>query len=72
MLHKTTTGSPVSNLDSSDTPPDNTSDRQSVSILTQVTFKTTQLHHKKHRPVSSEHMLTNSIHILKEKKTLWT
>ena len=46
-LLKTTTGSHVSNLDSRDTPHDDTSGNQ-PPLQTQVMFINTQLHHKKH------------------------
>ena len=49
MLLKTTTGNPASNLDSSDTPHDNTSDRQSAPSLNTIDIhKHTTTSLKKH------------------------
>ena len=70
MLLKTTTGSPTSNLDLSDTAHDNTSYRQSAPTLnTSDVHKHTTISLKNtYRSDLSEHMLTHSITNLDRKQ----
>ena len=71
MLLKTTTGSPTNNLDSCNTPHDNTSDRHSVPTLntSDIHKHTTILPINTYRPDSSEHMLTHPITNFERNKT---
>ena len=61
ILLKTTTGNPASNLDSSGTPHDKTSDRESASTLNtnNIHKQTTTSPKNTYRPDSSEHILTD-------------
>ena len=63
MLFETATGSPASNIDSSDTPYDNNSDRQSAATLkaNDIHKQTTTSPLNNYRPNSSKHMLTHSV-----------
>ena len=63
MLLKTTTGSPASNLDSSETPYINTSGRQSAPTpnTSDIHRHTTISPKNNYRPDSSEHILTNLV-----------
>ena len=73
LLLKTTTGNPASNLDSSNTPHDNTSDRQSTPTLntssSDIHKHITTSPKDTYKPDWFEHIVTNLIKNFEKKKT---